>query len=130
MFVVDDEEVELRLVALAVAWRRSSCRLLLSAASVAASIASSEGEERRVDGDGFVEEDEELRLRTLFTTSFMKSDDRRFGRDEDDKDDDDEDDEGVVAFMFCDEGLTADVVLSMASISSFDRTTEDWRRGV
>jgi len=131
IFVVDDVEEELRLAALVMAWRRSSCRLLLSTASVAASIASPGGEESRVDDDGFVEEDEELRLRTLFTTSFMKSDDRLVGRDEDDKDDDD-DDEGVavVVFMFRDAESTVDMVLSMASMSSFDKTTEDWRRGV
>ena len=133
VFVVgNEEEEELRLVALAMAWRRSSCRLLLSAASVAARIASPGGEERRVDGDGFVEEDEELRPRTLFITSFMRSDGRRFGRDEDDKDDDDDDEEGVamVVFVFCDDGSIVDEVLSMASMSSFEMTTEDWRRGV
>lgn len=94
----------------------------------------------RVDVDGFVEEDEELRLRTLFIISFMRSDDRLFGRDDDDKKEDDEDDgdgeddddEGVAVFvfMFCDAGPTVDAVLSMASMSSFDKTTEDWRRGV
>jgi len=85
-----------------------------------------------VDGDGFVEEDEELRPRTLFTTSFMRSDGRRFGREEDDKDDDDDEEDGVavVVLGFCDAGSTVDEVLSMASMSSFERTTEDWRRGV
>lgn len=131
LIVVDDEEEELRMAAPVTAWRRSSCRLRLNAASVAASIASLGDEERRVDGDGFEDDDEELRLKTLFTTSFMRSDERRFGRDEDDRDgDDDAEGVAVVVFMFCDAGLMVDVVLSIASISSFDRTIEDWRRGV